>query len=400
MRHIEDVLREVLLAYGYQEVGLPCLESTELFERLVGGATDLVEKEMYTFTDRNGESLSLRPEGTAGCVRYALQNGLIYNQTRRFWYEGAMFRHERPQKGRYRQFHQIGVECFGMAGPDIDAELLLMTHRIWQQLGLSSQLTLELNTLGSAEARHSYRKALVDYLQPLADQLDEDSHRRLATNPLRILDSKVPETQRLLEAAPVLPDFLDEESAADFATLQGYLDEASVPYVINPKIVRGLDYYNKTVFEWTTKALGAQGTVCGGGRYDSLVELLGGKPTPGVGFAMGTDRLALMLTDSYEHRPDADIYIVSQGSDARTKALGVAESLRAQLANKSVVLHCGESKFKAQMKRADASGASLAVIIGEQELATGKASVKCLRREGEQVQVGLSSLADYCASHL
>ncbi|MDA0979451.1 MAG: histidine--tRNA ligase, partial [Proteobacteria bacterium] len=316
-RAIEDVVRDVLDIYGYQEIGLPHLEQTQLFQRSVGENTDIVEKEMYTFDDRNGESLTLRPEGTAGCVRFAEENGLLFNQVQRLWYSGAMFRYERPQKGRYRQFEQIGAECFGMSGPDIDAELLLLTSRIWKRLGLTDEVTLELNSLGNAASRADFERELVSYLSRFRQELDEDSRRRLDSNPMRILDSKVERTQEILQQAPVLSDFLDEESRAHFAELRGLLDELGVAYQINPTIVRGLDYYNRTVFEWVTDSLGAQGTVCAGGRYDGLVEQLGGKPTPGVGFAMGLDRVALMLAGKATEQANTDIYIVSQGAGAR-----------------------------------------------------------------------------------
>ncbi len=385
-RTIEDALRQVLGSYGYEEVGLPVIESTHLFSRLVGEATDIVEKEMYTFDDRSGESLTLRPEGTAGCVRMAQEHGLIFNQVQRFWYAGPMFRHERPQKGRYRQFEQIGVECFGMSGAGIDAELLLMTHRIWQTLGVEGDISLELNSLGSSGSRAAYREALVKYLTAVKDDLDEDSQRRLDTNPLRILDSKVPQTRALLMDAPVLSDYLDQESSDHFDELRRTLDRAQLPYRVNPYIVRGLDYYNKTVFEWITGSLGAQGTVCGGGRYDGLVEQIGGKPTAGVGFAIGLDRLAMMLEPEFESRAPADVYIASMGRAARQHALLLAERLRDTMTTARVVVHCGDGKFKSQMKKADASGARVALIIGEDEVASGAVTVKRLDT-GEQESV-------------
>lgn len=399
-RHIEDVARDILDRYGYVEIGLPHLESTRLFERLVGESTDIVEKEMYTFEDRNGESISLRPEGTAGCVRHALQNGLIFNRVQRFWYAGAMFRHERPQQGRYRQFEQIGAECFGMPGPDIDAELLMMNQRMWRALSLDGQVALELNSLGSSESRQKYRVALQDYLSQYTSDLDEDSRRRLATNPLRILDSKVAATRKVLEGAPLLPDYLDDDSKRDFETLCGLLEDNGVDYAINSRMVRGLDYYNKTVFEWVTGELGSQGAVCSGGRYDSLVEQLGGKPTPGAGFAMGVDRLALMLEATRALSWTADVYVVSWGNEARARALALAESLRTELVNSRIVVHCGGGRFKAQMKKADASGARLAVIVGEDEVASGRATVKLLREEREQLQVPFERLGSYCAGFL
>ena len=398
-RTIEDVVREVLAAYGYREIGLPQLEQTELFKRVVGENTDIVEKEMYTFDDRNGESLTLRPEGTAGCVRFAEQNGLLFNQVQRLWYSGAMFRYERPQKGRYRQFDQIGAECFGMPGPDVDAELLLMNARIWRKLGLGGDIRLELNSLGNPDARVKFKEKLAGYLQAYEQDLDEDSQRRLTTNPLRILDSKSSKTQEILRGAPVLSDFMDNESKQHFEGLRGLLDDNGIAYAVNPNIVRGLDYYNKTVFEWITTTLGSQGTVCGGGRYDGLVEQLGGKPSPGVGFAMGLDRLSLMLAEKMESSKDADVYVVSQGNAARATALRLAESIRDQLSGKRVVVHCGDGKFKSQMKKADASGAELALVLGEDEVAAGTVSIKSLREGGEQSTISQETLAQYCLDY-
>ena len=398
-RTIEDVVREVLAAYGYREIGLPQLEQTELFKRVVGENTDIVEKEMYTFDDRNGESLTLRPEGTAGCVRFAEQNGLLFNQVQRLWYSGAMFRYERPQKGRYRQFDQIGAECFGMPGPDVDAELLLMNARIWRKLGLDGDIRLELNSLGNPDARAKFKGELAGYLQAYEQDLDEDSQRRLTTNPLRILDSKSSKTQEILRDAPVLSDYMDNESKQHFEGLQGLLDDNGIAYKVNPNIVRGLDYYNKTVFEWITTTLGSQGTVCGGGRYDGLVEQLGGKPSPGIGFAMGLDRLSLMLAEKMESSKDADVYVVSQGNAARATALRLAESIRDQLSGKRVVVHCGDGKFKSQMKKADASGADLALVLGEDEVAAGTVSIKALREGGEQSTISQETLAQYCLDY-
>ena len=398
-RHIEDVVEDVLSRYGYQEVGLPGIESTQLFARLVGEATDIVEKEMYSFEDRNGDSIALRPEGTAGCVRLALDGGLIFNQTQRLWYKGAMFRYDRPQKGRYRQFEQIGAESFGMAGPDIDAEMLLMNRRMWQALGLDGQLRLELNSIGNAACRQTYQKALVAYLNTCQAALDEDSRRRLETNPLRILDSKDQRTREVLADAPALPDFLDDESRAHFADLCAILDANGLPYVVNPRIVRGLDYYTRTVFEWLTSDLGAQGTVCGGGRYDGLVAQLGGRATPGVGFSMGLDRLALLLEQSFVTSESADVFVVSMGEAARAQSLCVAEQLRDELASRKVVVHCGAGKFKAQLKKADVSGARLAIILGEDELAAGTVGVKMLREQGEQQSLALEVLGKFCAAY-
>jgi histidyl-tRNA synthetase len=303
-QHLESVLREVVHAYGYSEMRLPLLEKTELFKRSIGEVTDIVEKEMYTFEDRNGDSLTLRPEGTAGCVRACMEHGLLHNQVQRFWYGGPMFRHERPQKGRYRQFHQIGVESFGMAGPDIDAEMIFMTTRMWQRLGLE-HVVLQINSLGTPAARSSYRTALVEYLGGRFDELDEDSKRRLESNPLRILDSKNPALQAVVDEAPLLPDYLDEESRQHFAGLLALLDAAEIAYEVNPRLVRGLDYYSRTVFEWVTDQLGAQGTICAGGRYDGLVEYLGGRPTPAFGFAIGMERLLALLQVSGVNPPDS-----------------------------------------------------------------------------------------------
>ncbi len=392
-RLVEDQARRVLATYGYQEVGLPILESTSLFSRLVGASTDIVEKEMYTFKDRNQESLTLRPEGTAGLVRFVNEHGLAFNQTQRLWYTGPMFRYERPQKGRYRQFDQIGVECIGMEGPDIDAELLLLSARLWSVLGLSSSITLELNSIGDADSRQAYSTALVNYLTPYKADLDEDSVRRLATNPMRILDTKVPTTQALLENAPVLSDFIDAASRKHFDGLCAILDAAGQAYRINPSIVRGLDYYNRTVFEWVTDQLGAQGTICGGGRYDGLVAQLGGKPTPCVGFALGLDRLALMLEGQAEQGRPINIYGVSVGDDARSKMLVLAEQVRTHL-GLSIQVHAGSGKLKAQMKKADASGAEIALIVAEDELAQGAVSVRELRGEGGQALVQMSALIE------
>lgn len=398
-RRVEDTARQVLAAYGYDEIGLPQLEQTELFRRSVGENTDIVSKEMYTFEDRNGDSLTLRPEGTAGCVRFAEENGLLFNQVQRFWYSGSMFRHERPQKGRYRQFDQIGIECFGMPGPDIDVEVLLVSARIWKQLGLLDKVTLELNSLGDAAGRLEFENNLVAYLRQYAADLDEDSQRRLESNPLRILDSKVEKTREILSEAPTLGDYRDTESQAHFDELCSMLDEFGVSYVINPTIVRGLDYYNRTVFEWVTDTLGSQGAVCAGGRYDGLVEQLGGRATPAVGFGMGIDRVALMLAEVEEAGNEIDIYVVSQGDAARRAALKLAEDLRDELGHKSIQVHCGSGKFKAQLKKADASGAELAVILGMSEVENGTVGVKSLRSSGDQTTLGQGELVTYCKEH-
>ncbi|ENO13805.2 histidine--tRNA ligase [Marinobacter nanhaiticus D15-8W] len=396
-QHLERTVGRVLRGYGYQEIRMPIVEQTELFKRSIGEVTDIVEKEMYTFDDRNGDSLTLRPEGTAGCVRAGEEHGLLFNQTRKLWYAGPMFRHERPQKGRYRQFHQIGVECFGMNGPDIDAELLIMTARLWKELGLGEHVRLEINSIGTSESRKAFRAALVDYLSGFRDQLDEDSKRRLETNPLRILDSKVPETQAILKDAPDLAEFLDEDSRAHFVGLQQRLDLADVPYTINSRLVRGLDYYGKTVFEWVTESLGAQGTVCAGGRYDGLVEQLGGKSTPAVGFAMGIERLVLML-DTLGVVPqtvnsDADLYVMGMGEAGEADALRVSEMLRDAMPERIIMTHCGGGSFKSQMKKADRSGARFGLLIGEDEVASRTVSVKPLRSEGEQRSVDQADLA-------
>nr|WP_076657125.1 histidine--tRNA ligase [Marinobacter sp. LQ44] len=403
-QYVEATVRQVLGQYGYQEIRMPVVEQTELFKRSIGEVTDIVEKEMYTFDDRNGDSLTLRPEGTAGCVRAAEEHGLLFNQTRRLWYTGPMFRHERPQKGRYRQFHQIGVECFGMDGPDIDAELLILTARLWQALGLAGHTRLEINSIGTSDARKVYRQALVDYLGQYQDQLDDDSKRRLTTNPLRILDSKDAGTRKILEGAPSLDDYLDDESRAHFERLKGLLDAAGVKYSVNPALVRGLDYYGKTVFEWITDSLGAQGTVCAGGRYDGLVEQLGGKPTKAVGFAMGLERLILLL-ETLELVPDyvnnhADVYVTAMGDKVIAPAMAIAEELRSALPGSVVVTHCGGGSFKSQMKKADRSGARYAVILGENELASGSVGLKPLRDDEPQQDIARSELAQALGSRL
>ncbi|MFK7160659.1 histidine--tRNA ligase [Marinospirillum sp. MEB164] len=403
-QYLEHTVARLLARYGYQEIRMPIVESTALFKRSIGEVTDIVEKEMYTFEDRNGDSLTLRPEGTAGCVRAAEEHGLLFNQQQRLWYHGPMFRHERPQKGRYRQFHQIGVETFGLNGPDIDAELLLITARLWQELGLLEHLTLELNTLGSAEARAAYKAALTTYLQGHFDALDEDSQRRLSSNPLRILDSKVASTQALLEDAPAFDDYLDAASRTHFEQLCRKLDAAGVAYRLNPRLVRGLDYYSKTVFEWTTTALGAQGTVCAGGRYDGLVEQLGGKATPAVGFAMGIERLVLLL-ETLELFPAAleqrvDVYLTALGEAAEAQALLLAERLRSELPQLRLLTHCGGGSFKQQMKRADRSGATFALLLGEDEIEQGSVTVKPLRDGQEQHTCALGDLGQFLARHL
>ncbi|GAB2712556.1 histidine--tRNA ligase [Halomonas garicola] len=400
----EARIRDLMARYGFAEIRTPILEQTALFARSIGEVTDIVEKEMYTFDDRNGDSLTLRPEGTASCVRAAMQHGLLHNQTQRLWYQGPMFRHERPQKGRYRQFHQVGVETYGLDGPDIDAEVILLSARLWQELGLADHVTLELNSLGSAEARAAYREMLVAYFEQHLEVLDEDSRRRLTTNPLRILDSKNPALAEVIAGAPRLIDHLDEASREHFERLKAMLDAAGVGYVINPRLVRGLDYYSRTVFEWTTDALGSQGTVCAGGRYDGLVEQLGGKPTPAVGFAMGIERLILLL-DTLALIPDealggCDAYLVPMDDAATPEALALAERLRTALPELNLTLHCGGGSFKSRMKKADKSGAPLAILLGEDERAEQAATLKFLRDDREQRRVAQSELAPALASQL
>ena len=384
---VESTLRQVVASYGYAEMRMPIVEMTNLFQRAIGEVTDVVEKEMYTFEDRNGDSLTLRPEGTAGCVRACVEHGLTYNQERRVWYIGPMFRHERPQKGRYRQFHQFGVEVFGLAGPDVDAELIMMTARLWKTFGISEHLTLQLNTLGSSAERVTYRDALVAFLEQHQEKLDEDSRRRMYSNPLRVLDSKDAGVQALLAEAPRLADYFGEETRAHFATLQHLLDEAGIAYELNDRLVRGLDYYNYTVFEWVTSSLGSQGTVCGGGRYDGLVEQLGGKATPAVGFAMGLERLVLLL-ETLERtegvaRP-VDLYLCMSGEGSRAAGFRLAERLRDTLPQLRVMSHCGGGNFKKQVGRADKLGADIALILGEAEIANEQVGVKFLREQGEQ----------------
>ena len=395
---LEGTIARVIQSYGYREIRMPVLEVTELFKRSVGEATDIVAKEMYTFDDRNGDSLTLRPEGTASCVRACEQAGLLYNQMQRLWYTGPMFRYERPQKGRYRQFYQIGVETFGMPGPEIDAELIIMTARIWQELGLSDSTTLQINSVGTSEIRARYGADLVTYLNDHFDQLDKDSQQRLSVNPLRVLDSKSDTTQAILKNAPALSDYLDEESHKHFETLCTILDQAGIKYEVNPRLVRGLDYYSKTVFEWVTSQLGAQGTICAGGRYDGLVEQLGGKATPAVGFAMGVERLILLLEAvglPEKLNNTADIYIVSLGDAAQQKALMIAEQIRSEFDNIRLISHCGGGNFKAQLKRADNSGADIALVVGENELANNTLLIKPLRGQGEQTSIGVNDALTY-----
>jgi histidyl-tRNA synthetase len=396
-QYVEGTLADLLQRYSYQEIRFPILESTELFKRSIGEVTDIVEKEMYTFDDRNGDSVTLRPEGTACCVRACEEHGLLYNQTQRLWYQGPMFRYERPQKGRYRQFHQIGVEVFGLQGPDIDAEILIMSARILRELGVSEHVTLEINSLGSSEERAAYRVELVAYLEKYRDQLDEDSKRRLGTNPLRILDSKDPNTQALLRDAPTLIDSLGFESQTHFGLLREYLEKAGVSYTVNTGLVRGLDYYGKTAFEWVTDQLGAQGTVCAGGRYDNLVEQLGGKPTPAVGFGIGLERLVLLLQavgvmpEGIEQQ--VDVYLLAVG-EVQREALQLAELVREQLPHLRVQMHCGGGSFKNQMKKADRSLADVALILGEDEVKQGTVVIKPLRTEQPQQSVALGEVIE------
>ncbi|QBC07538.1 histidine--tRNA ligase [Pseudomonas aeruginosa] len=404
-RYLERTFAGLLDGYGYSEIRLPILEFTELFARGIGEGTDVVDKEMYTFLDRNGESLTMRPEGTAGCVRAVLEHGLSGGgQVQKLWYTGPMFRYEKPQKGRYRQFHQIGVEVFNLPGPDIDAELIILTWRLWQKLGMADAVTLQLNTLGSSEARARYREALVAYLQERFEQLDEDSQRRMTTNPLRILDSKVESTQALLVGAPTLHDYLDEESIAHFEGLKARLDAVGLRYEINQKLVRGLDYYCRTAFEWVTDKLGAQGTVCGGGRYDGLVSQFGGKPTPGVGFAMGVERLVLLLEPlgvipAELNRP-ADLYVCAFGEPAELAALTLAEQLRSAIPGIRLLVNAGAGSFKSQFKKADKSGARFALILGEDEVANRVVGFKPLRDEGEQQSIAWDALPEHLAACL
>ncbi|GLK87919.1 histidine--tRNA ligase [Pseudomonas turukhanskensis] len=404
-RYFENSVARLLDGYGYRQIRMPIVEATELFKRSIGEVTDIVEKEMYTFDDRNGDSLTLRPEGTASCVRAVLEHGISGGgQVQKLWYIGPMFRHERPQKGRYRQFHQIGVEVFNLDGPDIDAELIVLTWRLWGLLGIRDAVKLELNSLGTSEARATYREALVAYLSARADQLDEDSKRRLLSNPLRVLDSKVPETQALLTDAPKLADYLDEASRLHFEGLKARLDAAGIPYVLNTKLVRGLDYYSKTVFEWVTDKLGAQGTVCAGGRYDGLVEQMGGKPTAGVGFAMGIERLILLL-ETLEKVPEeiarqVDVYLCAFGDAAELAGLQLAERLRDQVPGLRLVVNAGAGSFKSQLKKADKSGALFAVVLGEDELGQQVVGFKPLRGQGEQQNIAWDALAEHLETSL
>ena len=385
-QRIEGVLKQTLASYGYSEIRLPLVEQTPLFKRAIGEVTDVVEKEMYTFEDRNGESLTLRPEGTAGCVRAGIEHGLLYNQEQRLWYMGPMFRYERPQKGRYRQFYQIGVEVFGLQGPDIDAELIMLNARWWKALGISGHVRLELNSIGSLEARARYRDALVAFLEQHKDVLDEDCKRRMYSNPMRVLDSKNPDVQQLLNDAPQLGDYLDDESREHFSGLCALLDDAGISYTVNQRLVRGLDYYNRTVIEWVTDSLGSQGTVCGGGRYDGLVEQLGGRSTPAVGFAMGMERLVLLVqavNPEFEPTSNVDVYVIASGQGVQSAAMQLAEKLRDEAPELRLMTNFGGGNFKKQFARADKWGARVALVLGEDEVKAGQVVIKDLRR-GEQ----------------
>jgi histidyl-tRNA synthetase len=394
----EAVIRQLMSSYGYREIRMPLVESTDLFCRSIGEVTDIVEKEMYTFEDRNGDKLTLRPEGTASCVRAGIQNGLLHNQIQRLWYNGPMFRHERPQKGRYRQFHQFGVEVYGIDTPDIDAELILIGARLWKQLGLQG-IRLEINTLGSNQARTEYKQVLVDYLNQHRELLDEDSVRRLESNPLRVLDSKNPAMKDMLDKAPALMDHLDDESRQQFDKLTSSLDATGIKYTINTRLVRGLDYYCKTVFEWVTDELGAQGTICAGGRYDGLVEQLGGKATPAVGFALGMERiLALLESQQQQQIETIDVYMVLLGDSSEIKGLQLAEAIREKMPDLKMIAHCGGGSIKSQMKKADKSGAEIAVILAEGELENQQVTIKYLREKKEQVTVSFENLNEFISS--
>jgi len=399
----EAQVKSVFDQYGYQEIRMPIAEKTDLFCRSIGEATDVVEKEMYTFADRNGDNMTLRPEGTASCVRAAQEHGLTYNQVQRLWYHGPMFRYERPQKGRQRQFHQFGAEVYGLDGPDVDAELIIMTARLWRQLGLQEAVTLQLNTLGSASARAAYRTDLVAFLQVNMQLLDADSQRRVSTNPLRVLDSKDSNTQALLNGAPDFYGYLDDESRVHFERLRELLDAAGISYVINPRLVRGLDYYCKTVFEWVTDKLGSQGTVCGGGRYDGMIEQLGGKPTPAVGWAMGVERMILLLQEMQQEPAglgqQADVYLAHIGDDASVRTMQLAEQLRTDISGLRLLWHCGGGSLKNQMKKADRCGAKVVLIMGDDELAQDQIQIKPLQGQGEQQSIPLSQVS-VCVAEL
>ena len=400
-RYLESVVQDIVHAYGYSEIRVPLLEYTELFRRSIGEVTDIVSKEMYTFSDRNDESLTLRPEATASIVRAGITNGLLHNQRQKLWTAGPMFRYEKPQKGRYRQFHQFDVEALGYAGPDVDAELIILSARLWQKLGID-RIELEINSLGSPESRARYRETLVDYFSGVKNELDEDSIRRLEQNTLRILDSKNADMKAVIDAAPVMLDFLDDESAAHFDQLRALLDAADVAYSLNPRLVRGLDYYNRTVFEWVTDALGSQGAVCSGGRYDGLVEKLGGRATPAVGWAMGMERFIALYEECGGETPvqDADVYVVAVGDAALQQAFAIAEELRDAIDGIRVDLNLGGGSFKSQLKRADKSNAAYALILGEQEIAESRIGLKPMRTDEDQISVAMDELAATLAARL
>lgn len=400
-QYAERVIREVLSSYGYSEIRLPLVEKTELFKRSIGEVTDIVEKEMYTFDDRNGDSLTLRPEGTAGCLRACLEHGLLHHQTHRLWYYGPMYRHERPQKGRYRQFIQLGVETYGMADPDIDAELILLMHRLWQKLGIRGKVRLQLNSLGTIAERLSYREVLVAYFQQHQDTLDEDSLRRLNTNPLRILDSKNPEMKDVIGKAPELMAYLGDDSLAHFKAITSTLDDLGVAYEINPRLVRGLDYYSKTVFEWVTDELGSQGTVCAGGRYDGLIEQLGGKANHAVGFAMGMERLLalLELRDDIPVAKSVEAYMIRVGEKAEREGLRFAERIRDEIPALKLQIAVDGGNFKSQFKKADKAGAEFAIILGDDEAARGEVGIKCLRNDMEQMAMPQNQAISFLKQH-
>jgi len=395
-QYLESAFQRIVKRFGYREIRFPIIERTELFKRSIGEVTDIVEKEMYSFDDRNGDNVSLRPEGTAGCVRAANQHGLLYNQQQRLWYAGPMFRHERPQKGRYRQFHQFGVEAFGMAGPDIDAEILQFSASLWKELDLSEYLTLQINNIGNAEDRSRYGIALTEFLKSKGQQLNEDARNRIYTNPMRVLESKIPEVQQALQGCPKLQDFVSEASQEHYLALQGLLMRANIPFIENARLVRGLDYYNYCVYEWTTESLGAQGAVCGGGRYDGLVEMLGGKPTLAAGFAIGIERLILML-DSLgkvpeEVRKPIDVYVLVVGANLAEQALELVQRIRTEFPQLGVVSHCGGGKYNSQLKRAFNSGARLAVILEREDTGSNDLKNAKIRRledskESETVEI-------------
>lgn len=396
-QYVETILRDTLHGFGYHEIRLPIVEKTELFKRTIGEATDIVEKEMYTFQDRHDDSITLRPEGTAGCVRAGIEHGLFYNQIQRLWYSGPYFRYERPQKGRYRQFHQCGAEAFGLEGPDIDAEIILLSALMFEKLGLKEHVHLQINSLGSIESRANYRQRLVDYLTQHQNELDEDSQRRLLTNPMRILDSKNPAMQALIEHAPKMMDYLDTDSASHFKKLQHYLTAAGLSYTINPCLVRGLDYYTKTVFEWVTTDLGAQGTVCAGGRYDGLIEQLGGKPTPALGFAMGLERTLLLVQQTQPHLTNIvpDIYFIIDHEEAVPTAFKLSHQIRKEFPKLHLMMNCGGGSLKNQFKKADKSGAKIALILADQEIRTNTVAIKYLRQDVPQTTVKQDELIGY-----